>query len=308
MERDHKPVLLEECIEALSIKPGGIYIDGTFGRGGHSQEILKRLDNGQLIAIDKDSEAVKYALEHIKESKFSIYHGSFEQISDFAQKAGVFGKVDGILLDLGVSSPQLDKAERGFSFLKDGPLDMRMDTTQGQSAKDWINSAGEADIANVLRDYGEERFAKRMARAICEYRVSKPFETTIELADVIAKANPKWEKYKHPATRAFQAIRIYINQELESLRRLLDNVLACLAPHGRLAIISFHSLEDRMVKRFMRDKARGEVMPRKLPIKDIEMQGRVLKVIGKAIKPKDTELQNNQRSRSAILRVGEKLL
>lgn len=309
MSNEHKPVLLDECLCGLSIKPGGIYIDGTFGRGGHSQAILEQLDeDGRLIAIDKDSDAVAFAKEQFQEeSRFCIYHGSFDDVTDFAIDADVVGKVDGILLDLGVSSPQLDNPDRGFSFIKDGPLDMRMDTTQGQSASQWINQAEEADIATVLKEYGEERFAKRIARAICEHRQKEPFKRTLELAEVIAKANPKWEKHKHPATRAFQAIRIFINRELDSLERFLSNVLSLLAPGGRLAIISFHSLEDRMVKVFMRRQAKGEAMPRKLPIRDLEMKGRTFKLIGKAIKPNEHEVKENVRARSAVLRVGERL-
>ena len=309
MSSEHKPVLLDECLCALSIKPGGIYIDGTFGRGGHSQAILNVLgEDGRLIAIDKDSDAVAFAKERFQEeSRFSIYHGSFDEVADFAKDANIFGKVDGILLDLGVSSPQLDNPDRGFSFIKDGPLDMRMDTTQGQSASEWINQADEADISTVLKEYGEERFARRIAKAICEYRQKTPFKRTLELAEVVAKANPKWEKHKHPATRAFQAIRIFINRELDSLERFLNNALELLAPGGRLAIISFHSLEDRMVKLFMRKQAKCEVLPRKLPIRDLEMKNKMFKLIGKAIKPSDSEVSGNVRARSAVLRVGEKL-
>jgi len=310
VKNDHRPVLLTECLDALSIRPGGIYIDGTFGRGGHSQAILDVLDeNGQLIAIDQDMDAISFAhKEFANEPRFKIVHQSFAAIKTVAEERDVMGKVDGILLDLGVSSPQLDNQDRGFSFLLDGPLDMRMDTTKGQSAKEWVNEAKEADIATVLKEYGEERFAKRMARAICAHRESTPFTTTKELADVVTEANPKWEKHKHPATRAFQAIRIFINRELEAIDAFFADVLAVLAPGGRLAVISFHSLEDRRVKRFMRAQSKVDTLPRKLPVLAKDMAKAPMKLIGKAIKPRDSEIDSNVRARSAVLRVGERVL
>lgn len=310
MKNDHRPVLLTECLDALSIRPGGIYIDGTFGRGGHSQAILEVLDdNGRLIAIDQDMDAISFAQkEFANEPRFSIVHQSFAAIKTVADELDLMGKVDGILLDLGVSSPQLDNQDRGFSFLLDGPLDMRMDTTKGQSAKEWVNEAKEAEIATVLKEYGEERFAKRMARAICAHRENVPFTTTKELADVVTEANPKWEKHKHPATRAFQAIRIFINRELEAIDGFFADVLDVLAPGGRLAVISFHSLEDRRVKRFMRAKSTVDTLPRKLPVLAKDMAKPPMKLIGKAIKPNDSEIDSNVRARSAVLRIGERVL
>ncbi|UHQ54847.1 16S rRNA (cytosine(1402)-N(4))-methyltransferase RsmH [Microbulbifer sp. YPW16] len=302
----HRSVLLREAVDALVTDPGGFYIDGTFGRGGHSAAILEKLDErGQLLGIDKDPQAVEFARERFAgDDRFAIWHGSFADMAEAV--AGREGQVTGILLDLGVSSPQLDQAERGFSFVQDGPLDMRMDTSRGLSAADWVNSESEAEMARVFREYGEERFARRMAAAIARRREEKPFERTLDLAEVVKAANPAWEKGKHPATRVFQAVRIHINGELEDLKRVLDSAMELLAPGGRLVVISFHSLEDRMVKRFIRDKERGPQLPRGLPVMDSEIE-KTLRAVGKAVKAEAQEVGENVRSRSAVMRVAEKL-
>ena len=302
----HRSVLLREAVDALVTDPGGIYIDGTFGRGGHSAAILERLnDNGRLVGVDKDPQAIAYARERFGgDARFSIWHGSFADMDRAA--ADYAGRVTGVLLDLGVSSPQLDQAERGFSFMQDGPLDMRMDTSRGMSAADWVNSEAEAELARVFKEYGEERFARRMAAAIVRRRAEKPFERTLDLAEVVKAANPAWEKGKHPATRVFQAIRIHINGELDDLQVALEKSLQLLALGGRLVIISFHSLEDRMVKRFIRDKERGPKLPRGLPVMDSEI-AKTLRSVGKAIKADAGEVDENLRSRSAVMRVAEKL-
>lgn len=308
MQTDHLSVLLQPSIEALNVRPAGIYLDGTFGRGGHSRLIMDALgEDGRLIAIDRDPQAVAYAEEMFAgDTRFEMVHSSFDRLGDVAEHSGVMGRVDGILLDLGVSSPQLDQAQRGFSFGKDGPLDMRMDNTQGESAADWLKRAESREIAEVLKVYGEERHAKRIARAIVEAREEAPIETTGRLAEVVAKANPSWEKNKHPATRSFQAIRIHINGELEAIKTCLGQVLQVLALGGRLAVISFHSLEDRIVKRFMRDQAKGDSFPPGVPVRQDQLQPR-LKLIGKAISPSDAEIDANPRARSAVLRVAERL-
>lgn len=304
----HQSVLLQESIEGLVIKSDGIYFDGTFGRGGHSREILRHLnDNGRLYAIDKDVEAIAYATTHFSEDKrFHIFQGSFARIEEFAIEAGVLGKVDGILLDLGVSSPQLDNPERGFSFIQQGPLDMRMDLSQSMSAAQFVNEAEADEMASIFRLYGEERFAGRIAKAIVAARSIAPITTTLQLAEIVKEANPKWEKHKHPATRVFQAIRIHINKELSDLKSCLEQCLNVLGPRGRLAVISFHSLEDRIVKQFMRDKEQGEKPPPEVPIRH-EVLKTNFRRVGKAIMPKDVEVKENVRSRSAVLRIGEKL-
>lgn len=303
----HQSVLLQEAIDGLAIKPDGIYIDGTFGRGGHSQAILQQLTgSGRLIAIDKDPEAIRHAQALFADDKrFSIYQGSFANLADFAREAGVYGRVDGVLLDLGVSSPQIDNPERGFSFMHNGPLDMRMDLTQSLDAAGFINHAEADEMAAIFRLYGEERFAGRIARAIVEARAKAPIETTEVLAEIVKQANPKWEKHKHPATRVFQAIRIHVNQELNDLTRCLDEVIDTMAVGGRLAVISFHSLEDRIVKQFMRDKEKGPSLPPGIPVRNVELQT-CFKRVGKAIKASDAEIKQNVRARSAILRIGEK--
>ncbi len=305
---EHRPVLLDEVLEALNIRPDGIYLDGTFGRGGHSAAILERLsENGRLLAMDKDPQAIAVAQSRFAgDSRFSIVRGSYTMLGQEIEQRGWKGRVDGILLDLGVSSPQLDDPSRGFSFRHDGPLDMRMDPDSGQSAAEWLAEASESDIAMVLKEYGEERFAKRIARAIVRERTQAPITTTARLAKIVAEANPKWERDKHPATRSFQAIRIFINAELEELEQVLAQSVDVLAPGGRLAVISFHSLEDRRVKRFIRDEVRGGEFPPGLPVTDAQLNRR-LRAVGKDIRAGEAELAVNPRSRSAVLRVAERL-
>ncbi|GFD67013.1 ribosomal RNA small subunit methyltransferase H [Alteromonas sp. KUL156] len=308
-EFKHISVLLDECIEALAIKPDGIYIDATFGRGGHSAHILNALgDNGRLIAFDRDPQAIKAAERFADDRRFSIIHSPFGDMAEEIEALGLTGKIDGVLMDLGVSSPQLDDAERGFSFLRDGPLDMRMDTSRGQSAADWLASAEEQDITQVIKEFGEEKFGKRIAHAIVNTRKETPITRTAQLAQIIDEAVPVKDKFKHPATRAFQGIRIYINAELEQLRVGLKAATQVLAKEGRLAVISFHSLEDRLVKRFIKEQSKGKVVPHNLPITQAEIDAdKVLKALGKAIKPSEQEIANNVRSRSSVLRVAEKL-
>lgn len=306
----HTTVLLNEAVEQLAIVADGCYVDGTFGRGGHSRLILSRLGKqGQLIGFDKDPLAINTGnLLMAEDKRFSIIQNSFAAMKEELEKRGLAGKVSGVLLDLGVSSPQLDDADRGFSFNQDGPLDMRMNPMSGISAKDWIASASEDEISRVFKDYGEERFAKRMARAVVQRRDIKPFERTLDLAEVITVANPAWEKGKHPATRAFQAIRIFVNNELGDLEHGLQAALDVLAVGGRLAVISFHSLEDRIVKQFMRKQVKGEAdqLPRDLPIQVKPFEAK-LHIIGKPIYASEQEVKNNPRSRSAVLRTAEKL-
>jgi len=304
----HKPVLFEEALNGLSIEPNGCYVDGTFGRGGHSQGILQQLGpQGRLIVFDKDPEAIRHAQQGFaNEDRLSIHAGSFIDMQAVVDRLGFTGKIDGVLLDLGVSSPQLDDASRGFSFLKSGALDMRMDPTRGMSAAQWINSAPEAEIAEVLKTYGEERYARRLAKNIVGGRQQNPFVDTRQLAEAIKLAHPRWEKGKHPATRSFQAIRIFINNELDDLKQGLERAYEVLAPGGRMAIISFHSLEDRIVKRFFKHKCEGKQLPPDLPVMDIEVE-RHMKLIGKAIKAGKSEVQKNPRARSAVLRIAEKL-
>ncbi|RRJ85350.1 16S rRNA (cytosine(1402)-N(4))-methyltransferase RsmH [Aestuariirhabdus litorea] len=299
----HETVLLTEAVSSLILSPSGRYVDGTFGRGGHSRLILSSLDEaGSLVAIDKDPRAYATAVELAEaDARFSIQRGSFAEIDSL-----VGGPLDGILLDLGVSSPQLDDPERGFSFLNDGPLDMRMDSERGESAAEWIARASEEDIAWVLKTYGEERFARRMARAIVEARSSSPITRTAQLARIVAEANPRWEKGKNPATRAFQGIRIYINSELKDLEVVLDKALELLKPGGRLVVISFHSLEDRIVKRFIRKHVKGDELPPGLPVREDQLNKR-LRSVGKAIKASAEEVNRNPRARSAVMRVAEKI-
>lgn len=304
----HQSVLLEEAINGLAIKRSGVYVDATFGRGGHSQAILNHLDeNGRLLVIDKDLEAIAFGQKQFaNEPRIQFFHGSFANLAEFTKKAQLFGKINGILMDLGVSSPQLDDASRGFSFMHDGPLDMRMDKTQDLDAAQFVNTAEVSLMTQVFREYGEERFAGRIARAIEKAREENPFSTTAQLALVVKEANPKWEKHKHPATRVFQAIRIYVNGELTELSSCLSQCIEVLAPEGRLAVISFHSLEDRIVKQFMRDKEVGERLPIGVPVRH-EVIKTDFKRVGKALKPKDSEVYGNVRARSAVLRIGEKI-
>ncbi len=310
MMGDHKSVLLEECIDGLSIVPGGVYIDGTFGRGGHSRQILAKLGHGaRLIGIDKDPQAIEHAQKEFGDvAAFQMIHSSFADIEKIAKEQNIFGKVNGILLDLGVSSPQLDEAERGFSFMRDGPLDMRMDYSSGLSASEWLMQADEAEMVFVFKRYGEEKFGTRVARAIIIEREEKPIVTTAHLAQLITDAKPVKEKNKHPATKVFQAIRIHINKELEDLETFLSKSIDVLAVGGRLVVMSFHSLEDRLVKRFMREQSRGKKIPAEVPITQAEIdKSKYLKVITKAIKPHKNEVDVNVRARSAVLRIGEKL-
>lgn len=302
----HTTVLLHEAVEALQIKRDGIYVDGTFGRGGHSRLILERLGpQGKLIAMDKDPAAI-VAGQSIKDARFQLVHSGFEALGSVLVGLGL-DKVDGVLLDLGVSSPQLDEAERGFSFRFDAPLDMRMDTSSGQTAAEWLVDVDESLLVEVIRDYGEERFAKQIARALVEARKEQAIVTTRQLSEVVAKVVRTREPGKNPATRTFQAIRIYLNRELEELANILPQCVECLKPGGRLAVISFHSLEDRMVKRFMRDMAQGDKMPVGLPIRAAEIPSGKLKLVGKAVKAAPEELDLNPRARSAVLRVAERI-
>lgn len=306
----HITVLLDEAVEALAVRADGCYLDGTFGRGGHSRLILEQLGaDGQLLGFDKDPLAIATGQALAAEDgRFVIVQRSFAELGDELQVRGLAGKVSGVLLDLGVSSPQLDDPERGFSFMHDGPLDMRMDPSRGVSAAEWIASASEEDIARAFKEYGEERFAKRMARAVVLRRAEQPFTRTADLAQVLTVANPAWEKGKNPATRAFQGLRIQINNELGDLERGLEAAMDALEIGGRLSVISFHSLEDRIVKQFMRRHVKGEAdnLPRDLPVRLAPFVPR-LKLIGKPQYAGDAELKANPRSRSAVLRVAEKL-
>jgi 16S rRNA (cytosine1402-N4)-methyltransferase len=306
----HITVLLDEAVEALAVRADGCYMDGTFGRGGHSRLILQSLGpDGRLLGFDKDPQAIATGQALAAEDgRFVIVQRSFAELGSEAQDRGIAGKVSGILLDLGVSSPQLDDPERGFSFMNDGPLDMRMDPTRGVSAAEFIATAPVEEIARVFKEYGEERFAKRMAGAVVARREIQPFERTADLAEVLKVANPAWEKGKNPATRAFQGLRIHVNNELGDLEAGLEAALDALEVGGRLVVISFHSLEDRIVKLFMRKLVKGEAdnMPRNLPIQYKAFEPKI-KLIGKAQFASDEETKANPRSRSAVMRVAEKL-
>ncbi|MFA6903035.1 MAG: 16S rRNA (cytosine(1402)-N(4))-methyltransferase RsmH [Gallionellaceae bacterium] len=305
-ELQHATVLLHEAVEALQIQPQGIYVDGTFGRGGHSRLILQKLGpQGRLIALDKDLAAIA-AGQSIGDARFQLVHSGFEALASVLKNLAV-DKVDGVLLDLGVSSPQLDDAARGFSFRFDAPLDMRMDTSSGQTAAEWLAQADESLLSEVIRDYGEERFAKQISRAIVAARKEQAILTTRQLSEVVAKVVRTREPGKNPATRTFQAIRIYINRELEELTHILPQCVDSLKPGGRLAVISFHSLEDRIVKRFMRDMAQGDKMPIGLPIRAADIPQGKLKLCGKAVYAGEAELAVNPRARSAVLRVAERI-
>lgn len=309
MTAKHVSVLYRDALAELCIRPGGIYIDATYGRGGHSRGILQALEGrGQLIAIDKDRQAEQHALtQFADEPLFQFKQGSFVNIDQIAESAGLAEGVDGILMDLGVSSPQLDSADRGFSFRLDGPLDMRMDRGQGETAAEWLHHASEDDITYTLRDYGEERFARRIARKIVEHRVENRIERTGELANLIRGVVPNNKKdKKDPATRSFQALRIRINQELEDLKLGLQRSVELLKPQGRLVVISFHSLEDRIVKRYLRDQATVSPAIRKMPVVP-DGAAPILKLIGKARKPGEEEVSENPRARSAVMRVAERL-
>ena len=307
---EHLSVLFEESLSGLNIKPDGFYIDCTFGRGGHSRGILSRLGpSGRLLAFDRDLTAINsiYADELRKDERFFLHHGCFSDLEVVVTEQGWQGKVDGVLMDLGVSSPQLDDSERGFSFMREGPLDMRMDDSQGMSAAQWLQQVDEQYLIKVLLEYGEERFARRIAKAVVEKRAESPILTTLELAKLIESVVPKREKHKHPATRSFQAIRIEINNELEEIKSGLQQALNILAPHGRMVVISFHSLEDRIVKRFIRNESGRKFNPGRLPVKEVDIEQGLLKKLGKAIKAGKVELQQNPRARSAVLRIAERV-
>lgn len=306
MER-HLPVLHKEVLEALAVKASGVYLDATFGRGGHARSILDALGpDGRLIVLDRDPQAIEVA-ENLfgDDQRVTIIRGSFEMLGELAREHGI-SALDGLLFDLGVSSPQLDEAERGFSFQKDGPLDMRMDNEEGMTAAQWLAEATEDEINQVLWRYGEEKHARRISRAILRRREEKPFERTADLAAVISSAVPRSRERKHPATRTFQAIRIHLNREMQSLESGLNAALEILAPGGRLCVISFHSLEDRMVKRFIRGHSRPDPVYAGLPNIPEHAQARMA-IVGKGVTASEQELDENPRSRSATLRVGEKL-
>ncbi len=308
MTMQHQSVLLEQAVAALITDKNGFYVDGTFGRGGHSKRILSELsEQGRLLVIDKDPEAIVLANElALVDDRVRVYHGSFENLQTVVSDLNGSEQVRGVLLDLGVSSPQLDDAQRGFSFSKDGPLDMRMNTASGMTAEAWLAQVAEKTLADVLYQFGEERYSRRLARAICQYREQHALTSTLQLAEVIKKAHPKWEKNKHPATRSFQAIRIFINNELEDLQKALASILEVLAIGGRLVVISFHSLEDRIVKQFIQKQVKGGDFPADLPITQAQLNPR-LKAVGKAIKVDAEEINENIRSRSAIMRIAEKI-
>lgn len=305
----HETVLLREAVDALLTDPSGFYVDGTFGRGGHSTALLSGLSaSGELLAIDRDSEAVAVGLESFAgDKRIEIAQTEFSNVSALVEQRNKLGKVSGMLFDLGVSSPQIDKAERGFSFSKEGALDMRMSAGKGLSAADWLNSAELEEIVKVLKEYGEEKFARRIATAIVARQQSAPLETTTDLVELIDQAVPVKDPNKHPATRSFQAIRIHINDELGEVERMLNDSVDLLAPEGRLVVISFHSLEDRIVKRFMRDHSRPKPVPRDIPVTANQSDRPRLKLVGKAIKPSAAEVARNPRARSAVMRVAEKV-
>ncbi|MFA6052876.1 MAG: 16S rRNA (cytosine(1402)-N(4))-methyltransferase RsmH [Methylobacter sp.] len=307
---EHLPVMFAEALQQLAIKKDGVYLDCTFGRGGHSQGILNLLGpSGRLLAFDRDIDAIDsdYAQAMLKDERFELKHSCFSELENIVVSEGLAGNIDGILVDLGVSSPQLDNPERGFSFLRDGPLDMRMDGNAGISAEQWLAGVDEKDLVKVLFEYGEERFARRIAHAIVEKRAESPITTTRQLAGLIEDAVPVKEKHKHPATRSFQAIRIEINRELDELKDVLQQSARVLKPGGRLVVISFHSLEDRIVKRFIRDESGAKYNPGKLPIKEADIAKGFLRKIGKALKAGKSEIVQNPRARSAVMRVAERV-
>ena len=309
MSQAHAPVMHDEVIAALAIEPKGRYVDGTYGRGGHARSILAALDgDGSLIVMDRDPQAIADARASLgADDRVTIIHDDYANLYARIDELGLLEQVDGILLDLGVSSPQLDDARRGFSFQHNGPLDMRMNPEQGEPAAEWLKHADEAEIARVLWEYGEERHSRRIARKLVEVRQSRSIEDTATLASIISAMMPRPKNNKHPATRSFQAIRIHINQELAQIQRLLETVLDILKIGGRLLVISFHSLEDRLVKRFFKAQSRGPKIPRGLPLRDSEIDAQIrLRSSGKAIKANSAELSSNPRARSAVLRVAER--
>ena len=304
----HQTVLLDEAVEALVQDVTGIYVDGTFGRGGHSSALLKKLgQGGRLIAIDRDPAAISYGqVQFGKEPRIEFVHAEFSHLKSVVLERNLVGNLSGVLLDLGVSSPQLDEAGRGFSFMREGPLDMRMNTSSGMTAADWLNTAAEREIVEVLQVLGEERFARRIARAIVQSRAENPLRTTKDFADLIVASVPAFDQGKHPATRSFQAVRMYINSELTELEAALAEVIDLLAPGGRLVVISFHSLEDRIVKRFMRDASKPPALPREIPVVARKVKT-PLRLVGKPVRAGAEEIAQNPRSRSAIMRVAERV-
>lgn len=305
----HVTVLLQEAVDSLVVDSAGMYIDGTFGRGGHTNLILDRLSEpGRLMAVDRDPDAINAGKARFRdESRLCFRHSEFSNIAILAEEHGWRGRVSGVLLDLGVSSPQIDSPERGFSFVSDGPLDMRMNPSVGMSASEWLQVVEMEDLVRVLKVYGEERFGRRIATAIIERRALGVIETTAELARIVDEAIPVRDPHKHPATRSFQAIRIQVNSELDEIDRALSAALEVLAVGGRMVIISFHSLEDRMVKRFMRDHSRSKPVPRDIPVMASQLSKPSLRLVGKAVKPSASEISANPRSRSAVMRVAEKV-
>ncbi len=306
----HQPVLFQQVIEQLNIKADGVYVDGTFGRGGHSAAILARLgDNGRLVVMDKDPEAIAFAQKkYADDSRVTIIHDDYSQMAECIEQIGLRQSVDGVLLDLGVSSPQLDNAQRGFSFQQNGPLDMRMNPSKGISASEWIMTAKEKEIADVLWQLGEERYSRRIAKKIIEFRQQQSITDTATLVNIISDCVPAHKEKKHPATRSFQAIRMQINHELDHINRMLDKIFDVLAVRGRLLVISFHSLEDRLIKRFFKKHSTAPALPKGLPLRDSDLKVQIrLKSIGKAIKATAEEISQNSRSRSAILRIAERV-
>jgi len=305
-EFKHTPVLLNETLQGLKIRSDGMYIDCTFGRGGHSRTILDQLgENGRLLAFDRDPDAIAaIGQQFLDDPRFTLVHGSYTKLEETVKALNLVKKVNGVLLDLGVSSPQLDDASRGFSFMHDGDLDMRMDNSKGMTAAEWLNQAPAEEIANVLYEYGDERFSRRIARVIVERREEEPVVRTTQLTELVTSTIPNREKNKHPATRTFQAIRIFINRELEELDAVLIQAMNVLADNGRLLVISFHSLEDRLVKRFMRDQSRGVDIPREIPVTHDVFKSK-LTIVGKPVRSKPDEIKNNPRARSAVLRIAE---
>lgn len=305
MSDGHVSVLLEGAVDALKLRPDGVYVDATFGRGGHSRLILSRLGaGGRLLALDRDPAAVASA-QTWRDDRFEVAHMPFSRLAEALRERGI-DAVDGVLFDLGVSSPQLDEAARGFSFRHDAVLDMRMDTSAGMTAADWLNQAPEEEIARVVRDYGEERFARQVARAVVAERARAPLTSTRQLAVLVAGAVRTRERGQDPATRTFQAVRIFINGELEEIEAALPRAVDCLRPGGRLVVISFHSLEDRMVKRFMRGEAEGEKLPPEIPVTADRLRPGRLTLIGRAVRPDADECARNPRARSAVMRVAER--
>lgn len=306
---EHISVLAVEAIDALNIMHNGFYIDATFGRGGHSGHILDRLGSeGRLLAFDCDDQAVEHArVRYADDPRFTIIKSNYSEIPTAASSHISNRSVDGVLFDLGVSSPQLDQSVRGFSFDKSGPLDMRMDQSVGQPVSEWLPTVSVDELASIFREYGDERYAKRIARRVVEAVQEKPVTDTVELAEIIKAAHPRWEKHKHPATRCFQALRIFINRELDHLKIALENCIDMLRPGGRIVVISFHSLEDRIVKRFFRGPDKNAGVPRGLPVADNDTPW-VLKKIGGAIRPSEEEVAANPRSRSSVMRIAERLV